>query len=96
MNLQKFFSVIVGARDNIPLKPLPDMVLLAMQEFKSTDTLFFMVGDTSNDIDAANAANIKSIAIKGGYTEVDVDKLGADFTFDSMKDIIDLFKNKIN
>jgi len=96
MNLHKFFSVIVGARDNIPLKPLPDMVLLAMQEFKSTDTLFFMVGDTSNDIDAANAANIKSIAIKGGYTEVDVDKLGADFTFDSMKDIIDLFKNKIN
>jgi len=96
MNLHKFFSVIVGARDNIPLKPLPDMVFLAMQEFKSTDTSFFMVGDTSNDIDAANAANIKSIAIKGGYTEVDVDKLGADFTFDSMKDIIDLFKNKIN
>jgi phosphoglycolate phosphatase len=92
MNLQKFFSVIVGARDNIPLKPLPDMVFLAMQEFKSTDTSFFMVGDTSNDIDAANAANIKSIAIKGGYTEVDVDKLGADFTFDSMKDTIDFFK----
>jgi len=91
MNLQKFFSVIVGARDNIPLKPLPDMVFLAMQEFKSTDTSFFMVGDTSNDIDAANAAKIKSIAIKGGYTEVDVDKLGADYTFDNMKDIIDFF-----
>jgi len=96
MNLQKFFSVIVGARDNIPLKPLPDMVFLAMQEFKSTDTSFFMVGDTSNDIDAANAAKIKSIAIKGGYTEVDVDKLGADYTFDNMKDIIDFFlKNQI-
>ena len=94
MNLQKFFSVIVGARDNIPLKPMPDMVLLAMQEFKSTDTSFFMVGDTSNDIDAANAANIKSIAIKGGYTKVDADKLGADFTFDSMKDTINFFKNK--
>jgi len=92
INLQKFFSVIVGARDNIPLKPLPDMVLLAMQEFKSTDTSFFMVGDTSNDIDAANAANIKSIAIKGGYTKVDVNKLGADFTFDSIRDTIDFFK----
>ena len=28
MNLEKFFNVIVGARDNIPLKPNPDMVLL--------------------------------------------------------------------
>lgn len=94
MNLKKYFSVIIGARDNIPLKPLPDMVLLAMQGFKSTETSFFMVGDTSNDIDAAKAANIKSIAIRGGYTHIDIEKLDADFILDSMKDIIDLFKNK--
>ena len=48
----------------------------------------------SNDIDAANAANIKSIAIRGGYTHIDIEKLGADFILDSMKDIIDIFKNK--
>ena len=94
MNLKKYFSVIIGARDNIPLKPLPDMVLLAMQGFKSTETSFFMVGDTSNDIDAAKAANIKSIAIRGGYTHIDIEKLNADIILDSMKDIIDLFKNK--
>ena len=94
MNLKKYFSVIIGARDNIPLKPLPDMVLLAMLGFKPTETSFFMVGDTSNDIDAAKAANIKSIAIRGGYTHIDIEKLDADFTLDSMKDIIDLFKNK--
>ena len=94
MNLKKYFSVIIGARDNIPLKPLPDMVLLAMQGFKSTETSFFMVGDTSNDIDAAKAANIKSIAIRGGYTHIDIEKLDADFTLESMKDIIDIFKNK--
>ena len=94
MNLKKYFSVIIGARDNIPLKPLPDMVLLAMQGFKSTETSFFMVGDTSNDIDAAKAANIKSIAIRGGYTHIDIEKLGADFKLDSMKDIMVLFKNK--
>ena len=94
MNLKKYFSVIIGARDNIPLKPLPDMVLLAMQGFKSIETSFFMVGDTSNDIDAAKAANIKSIAIRGGYTHIDIEKLNADIILDSMKDIIDLFKNK--
>ena len=94
MNLKKYFSVIIGARDNIPLKPLPDMVLLAMLGFKPTETSFFMVGDTSNDIDAAKAANIKSIAIRGGYTHIDIEKLNADIILDSMKDIIDLFKNK--
>lgn len=94
MNLEKYFSVIIGARDDIPLKPKPDMVCLAIKEFNLVNKSFFMVGDTSNDIDAAKSANIKSIAIKGGYTEVDVEKLGADFTFDGMKDIIDFFKNK--
>jgi len=52
-----------------------------------------MVGDTSNDIDAAKAANIKSIAIGGGYTHVNVNSLGADYTLDSMKDIINFFCN---
>ena len=52
-----------------------------------------MVGDTSNDIDAAKAANIKSIAISGGYTHVNVNTLGADYTLDSMKEITKLLYN---
>ena len=49
-----------------------------------------MVGDTSNDIDAAKAANIKSIVVEGGYTNMDVKKLGATHTVKNMKDIIKL------
>ena len=94
MNLEKFFNVIVGARDNIPLKPNPDMVLLAMDSFKLPDSSFLMVGDTSNDIEAAISANIKSIVIKGGYTNYDVETLGASFTLESLNQIIDLFNTK--
>ncbi len=90
MNLKKFFSVIVGARNNIPLKPKPDMLFLAISKFKSTKRSFYMVGDTSNDIDAAKAANIRSIAISGGYTHVNVNTLGADYTIENMKEIINL------
>ena len=93
MSLKDFFGVIVGACDDIPLKPKPDMVLLAMDQFGTTNRSFYMVGDTSNDIDAAKAANIKSIAISGGYTHVNVNTLGADYTLDSMKEIIKLFCN---
>tara|TARA_B100000900_G_C20344469_1_gene619614 strand:+ start:33 stop:695 length:663 start_codon:yes stop_codon:yes gene_type:complete len=91
MKLNKFFTTIVGARDNIPLKPKPNMLFLAMEGFKTTNKTFYMVGDTSNDINAANAANIKSIVVAGGYTDTDVNKLGATHTLKNMKDIIKLF-----
>ena len=90
MNLNKFFTTIVGARDNIPLKPKPHMVLLTIEGFKTANKTFYMVGDTSNDIDAAKAANIKSIVVAGGYTDKDVNKLGATHTLNNMKDIIKL------
>ena len=90
MNLNKFFTTIVGARDNIPLKPKPDMLLLAMESFKTKNKIFYMVGDTSNDIDAAKTANVKSIVVAGGYTDKDVNKLGATHTLNNMKDIIKL------
>ena len=91
MKLSKFFTTIVGARDHIPLKPKPNMLFLAMEGFKTTNKTFYMVGDTSNDINAANAANIKSIVVAGGYTDTDVNKLGATHTLKNMKDIIKLF-----
>ena len=90
MNLSKFFTTIVGARDNIPLKPKPNMLILTMEGFNTTNKMFYMVGDTSNDIDAAKAANIKSIAVAGGYTHQDVNNLGATHTLKNMKDIIKL------
>ena len=93
MNLDKFFDVIIGAKDNIPLKPKPDMIQITINQFNSIKGSFFMVGDTSNDIDAAKAANIKSIAVNGGYTHVDINSLGANYTLESMEEIIDLFRS---
>ena len=90
MNLSKFFTTIVGARDHIPLKPKPNMLILTMEGFNTTNKMFYMVGDTSNDIDAAKAANIKSIAVAGGYTDKDVNNLGATHALKNMKDIIKL------
>ena len=93
MSLDKFFKVIIGAQDNIPLKPKPDMIQLTINKFNSTNSSFFMVGDTSNDVDAAKSANIKSIAVNGGYTHVDINSLGADYTLETMEEIIELFES---
>ncbi len=93
MNLDKFFKVVVGARDNIPLKPKPDMILSTIDQFNLRNGSFFMVGDTSNDIDAAKSANINSIAVNGGYTNVNINSLDADYTLENMEEIIDLFNS---
>ena len=93
MCLDKFFEVIIGAQDNIPLKPKPDMILLTIDQFNSSNGSFIMVGDTSNDIDAAKSANIQSIAVNGGYTHVDINSLDADYTLETMEEIIDLFNS---
>ena len=66
------------------------MLILTMKGFNTTNKMFYMVGDTSNDIDAAKAAIIKSIAVAGGYTDKDVNNLGATHTIKNMKDIINL------
>ena len=93
MSLDKFFDVVIGAQDNIPLKPKPDMIRLTINQFNSINGSYFMVGDTSNDIDAAKAASIKSIAVSGGYTHLDINSLGADYTLKTMEEIIDLFRS---
>ena len=93
MSLDNFFDVIIGAQDYVPLKPKPDMIHLAINQFNSIEGYFFMVGDTSNDVDAAKSANIKSIAVNGGYTHVDINFLGADYTLESMEEIIYLFES---
>ena len=93
MSLDNFFDVIIGAQNNIPLKPKPDMIELTINKFNSTQSSFFMVGDTTNDVEAAKSANIKSIAVNGGYTHVDINSLGADYTLETMEKIIELFES---
>ncbi len=68
MNLNKYFQVIIGANDNIPLKPKKDMVEIVISKLNLIDFSFFMVGDTRNDVEAANSAGINSVFVRGGYT----------------------------
>ena len=46
-----------------------------------------MVGDSPADIDAARAAGVQSIALRGGYTTVAADALGADLVIDGLGDL---------
>ena len=47
-----------------------------------------MVGDSNNDIDAAKAAGIASIAVSFGYTDIPPRDLGADILIDHFDELV--------
>ncbi|WP_281951553.1 HAD family hydrolase [Nitrosophilus kaiyonis] len=65
--VSKFFDVVIGREDVINPKPHPEPILKAMHFMNSLKEHTWMIGDTCLDIESANAADIKSIALTCGY-----------------------------
>jgi HAD superfamily hydrolase (TIGR01549 family) len=64
-------------------KPQPDLVIAAME--KARDLTAVMVGDTTWDIKAAEAAEVKTVAVlTGGFSEAELREAGAAVVFDSL------------
>lgn len=85
--LSGMVGAVVGGDTISTRKPEPGMLLhaLALMEVAPHDAL--MVGDSPADIDAAIAAGIQSVAVRGGYTNVAVEALGADLVIDRLDDL---------
>jgi phosphoglycolate phosphatase len=92
IGLEGYFETIVcgdtlGERI---LKPRPEP-LLAMAERAGGGRCVFL-GDTSNDIDACQAAGIESIAVRFGFVD-EADSLGADAMLGHFDDLVSLLEN---
>ncbi len=87
MNLFDNFDFIVGAKENIPLKPHRQMIDLICNQYDRNENEFIMVGDTNIDILAAKNAKISSVIVDGGYTNKDCKSLGADFYLNNMSEL---------
>lgn len=75
---------VVGGDTGPARKPAPDMLQYAVAEMDLHASRALMVGDSPADIGAAVAAGMASVAVRGGYTTVPVDELGADQVIDSL------------
>lgn len=86
-HLTEYLGAIVGGDAVTHLKPAPDALLLALDQLgvEPTDTL--MVGDSSSDVGAARAAGMPVVLLRGGYTQIPVEELGADLVCDSLLDL---------
>lgn len=78
---------VVGGDTGPARKPAPDMLLYALEQLGFGPHRALMVGDSPADIGAAKAARIPSVAVRGGYTRVPVDELGADVVIDSLSQL---------
>ncbi len=87
MNLSDNFDFIVGANENVPLKPHRQMIDLICNQYNSNENEFIMVGDTNVDILAAKNAGISSVIVDGGYTNKDCKSLGADIYLNNMSEL---------
>lgn len=82
MGIESRFRSVIGG-DSLPRrKPSPDPLLYAAAEMESDTAETVMVGDHANDINAARAAGMPSIAVGYGYSKVPVTSLGADRVVD--------------
>ncbi|MFN8112224.1 MAG: HAD family hydrolase [Solirubrobacterales bacterium] len=68
-------------------KPEPDLIVAALEKAEGDDAV--MVGDSTWDIEAANRAEIPTVAVlTGGFSEAELTDAGAVAVFESMPDLI--------
>jgi phosphoglycolate phosphatase len=82
--LSSLFDAVVGGGPGIVKKPAPDILLTAMRQLGATPSDTVMVGDSTSDVQAAKAAGVRSVIVRGGYTGVPAEQLGADIVIDDM------------
>ena len=61
------FSVILGQREGVPIKPAPDIVFDILQTTGVSPDLALYVGDSGVDMQTACNAGVESVGVKWGF-----------------------------
>jgi phosphoglycolate phosphatase len=85
--LIEFFGTIVGGDAVSHQKPAPDGLLMALDRLHAEPADALMVGDSVADAGAARAAGVAVVLVRGGYTQVPLEEIGADLVCDSMLEL---------
>jgi phosphoglycolate phosphatase-like HAD superfamily hydrolase len=92
------FDLIIGPEDVKHLKPHPEMLHYAINALSGRPETSLMIGDTDNDILAAQAANVVSCAVGWGYAPRNkLRETNPDYFINSPVDLLKIVQNgKIN
>ncbi len=87
LNLTSRFAAVIGV-DRAPApKPDPRHLFTAIEAAGGRADRAIMIGDSAADIGAARAANVPSVVVSFGYTEIPAADLGADHLIDHFSEL---------
>lgn len=81
------FGAVVGGDTLKTRKPDPEMLFHACAQLGVEAKDAVMVGDSAADINAASNGKIANIVVRGGYTRIPVEELGAQAIIDRLADL---------
>lgn len=80
-------DVVIGGDSGYPKKPSPDMLLAACTACGCRASEAMFVGDSGTDLLAARAADMTCIIVRGGYTDIPAEAIGADGVIDRLDEL---------
>jgi len=91
--IEQYFKLYLGAGAVENKKPHPQMLLTICEKLNIAVDKSVMVGDSRNDLLAAKAANMDSIALTYGYNQgLDLKQFNPTLIADSFSEILNYFK----
>ena len=92
MDLDSSMACLVCGDDAALPKPAPDTLLMACAQTSVKPEACFYVGDAERDIEAGNAAGMRTVVALYGYIDADESPMswGANFSISQPMDLIDL------
>ncbi|MCL1972471.1 MAG: HAD-IA family hydrolase [Endomicrobia bacterium] len=91
LGLDKYFTQIWGGDTAGAKKPDPKPILDLMKITKSVPEKTIMIGDSENDIKAAKAAGVASLAVLYGYSDLkSIKKCNPDYIVSNPQEIIEI------
>jgi len=91
LGLSHYFSAIVGGDTVGVMKPGPEPLHAMIERAGGGRCLF--IGDTTNDMRAARAAGIPSVAVSFGFCDGRAHELGADAVIGHFDELVPLIEN---
>ncbi len=90
LDLARHFAAVIGP--DLAPAPKPDArhLIAAIEAAGGRIDRAVMVGDSAADVGAARAANVPSIVVSFGYTEIAASELGGDHLIDHFSDLAPL------
>jgi phosphoglycolate phosphatase len=86
-DLSHLFDAVFGGDAGVAKKPAPDMLFAAMEALGTDPLGTVMVGDSISDVESAHAAGVAAVILRGGYSNLPAERLGADAVIDGLSQL---------